>query len=196
MKKRDAESSKRRNNLEGLMTEVRRKNNKVKVLGLSATPVVNNLLEGRSLLELITGKVYDDVVTNPTVPNAVTLYEKLSTVSVREIPEYNIKKRTKHIQVQLERPKELSIKALRRNPLAIEKFLTVARISNILKCIKDRTIIYTEYITEIIELLSRAIGEAGFSYALYTGEDKTGLSRFLNKKGTGSYCLSSSICGR
>ncbi|HEU4445422.1 MAG TPA: hypothetical protein VFR94_12190 [Nitrososphaeraceae archaeon] len=43
------------------MTAVRRKNSNVKVLGLSATPVVNNLNEGKSLLELITGKVYDDV---------------------------------------------------------------------------------------------------------------------------------------
>ena len=60
------------------MTAIRKKNSSVKVLGLSATPVVNNLMEGRSLLELITGKIYDDVATTPTIPNAVTLYEKLS----------------------------------------------------------------------------------------------------------------------
>jgi hypothetical protein len=47
------------------MTAVRKKNNNVKVLGLSATPVDNNLIEGRSLLELITGKIYDDVATTP-----------------------------------------------------------------------------------------------------------------------------------
>ena len=42
-KKRDEESSQRRRNLDGLMTAVRKKNSNVKVLGLSATPVVNNL---------------------------------------------------------------------------------------------------------------------------------------------------------
>jgi superfamily II DNA or RNA helicase len=73
VKKRDEESSQRRKNLDGLMTAVGKKNNNVKVLGLSATPVVNNLMEGRSLLELITGKIYDDVATTPTIPNAVTL---------------------------------------------------------------------------------------------------------------------------
>jgi hypothetical protein len=46
------------------MTAVRKKNSQVKVLGLSATPVINNLMEGK-----------------PTIPNAVTLYEKLSTIS-------------------------------------------------------------------------------------------------------------------
>jgi replicative superfamily II helicase len=65
VKKRDEESSQRRKNLDGLMTAVRKKNSDVKVLGLSATPVVNNLMEGRSLLELITGKIYDDVATTP-----------------------------------------------------------------------------------------------------------------------------------
>ena len=72
------------------MTLVRKKNPNVKVLGLSATPVVNNLREGKSLLELITGKIYDDVVTKPTIPNAVTLYEKLSTISIRELPNYHV----------------------------------------------------------------------------------------------------------
>jgi SNF2 family DNA or RNA helicase len=89
VKKRDEESSQRRRNLDGLITAIRKKNSNVKALGLSATPVVNNLTEGRSLLELITGKIYDDISTTPTIPNAVTLYEKLSLVSIRELPRYD-----------------------------------------------------------------------------------------------------------
>jgi len=53
----EEEISQRRKNLDGLMTGIRKMNPNVKVLGLSATPVVNNLREGRSLLELITGKI-------------------------------------------------------------------------------------------------------------------------------------------
>jgi hypothetical protein len=62
----------------------------------------------------------------------------------REIPPYDIKKRTKHILVSSDTPKSVNFKLLKRNPLAIEKFLTVARIPQILKCVRDRTIIYTE----------------------------------------------------
>ena len=182
VKKRDEDSSQRRSNLDGLMTAARKKNNKVKVLGLSATPVVNNLMEGRSLLELITGKVYDDVSTKPTIPNAVTLYEKLSTVSVRELPQYNIDLHTDHLDVEATRPQNISIKHLKSNPLSIEQFLTDARIPEIVKHIEGQTIIYTEYVTDVIEKLSKAVGSAGYSYALYTGSDRTGLSRFLNKK--------------
>ena len=86
------------------MTAIRKKNPDVKVLGLSATPVVNNLREGKSLLELITGKIYDDVATKATIPNAVTLYEKLSTISIRELPNYNVKTDTHFIEVAAQRP--------------------------------------------------------------------------------------------
>lgn len=68
--------------MDGLLTAVRKKNPNVKVIGLSATPLVNNLNEGKLLLELITGKIYDDIVTRPTIPHAVTLYQKLSTISI------------------------------------------------------------------------------------------------------------------
>jgi superfamily II DNA or RNA helicase len=182
VKKRDEDASQRRRNLDGLMTAVRKKNNKVKVLGLSATPVVNNLMEGRSLLELITGKIYDDVATRPTIPNAVTLYEKLSTISIRELPQYSTDLHTDHIEVEASRPPSISIKHLKSNPLSIEQFLTDARIPEILKHIEGQTIIYTEYVTDVIEKLSIAVDSAGYSYALYTGSDRTGLSRFLNKK--------------
>jgi superfamily II DNA or RNA helicase len=182
VKKRDEDLSKRRRNLDGLISGVKKKNNEVKVLGLSATPVINNLMEGRSLLELITAKIYDDVSSRPTIPNAVTLYEKLSTISIRELPQYNIDLRTDHIEVEAARPKNISIKHLKSNPLAIEQFLTDARIPQIVKLLENQTIIYTEYVTEVTDKLSKAVQDAGYSYALYTGSDRSGLSRFLNKK--------------
>ena len=182
VKKRDEESSQRRRNLDGLMTAVRKKNKDVKVLGLSATPVVNNLMEGRSLLELITGKLYDDVAIRPTIPNAVTLYEKLSTISIRELPQYNVDVRTEDIEVNAEKPQNFSIKYLKSNPLAIEQFLTDARVPEIVKRIDGQTIIYTEYVTNVIERLAKAVENAGYSYALYTGSDHSGKDRFLNKK--------------
>src|SRR5215216_5151115 len=164
------------------MTAVRKKNSDVKVLGLSATPIVNNLMEGRSLLELITGKLYDDVAIRPTIPNAVTLYEKLSTISIRELPQYNIDVRTDDIEVNAEKPQNFSIKYLKSNPLAIEQFLTDARVPEIVKRIDGQTIIYTEYVTNVIEKLSKAVENAGYSYALYTGSDHSGLKRFLEEK--------------
>lgn len=176
------EISKRRRNLDGLMTLVRRKNPEVKVLGLSATPVVNNLREGKSLLELLSGKIYDDVSTKPTIPNAVTLFEKLSTSSIRELPKYSSDLDTHVTEVVAPIPPVLSVRSLKSNPLAIEKFLTDARIPEIIKSIEGQTIIYTEYVEDIIKKLSGAVETAGHTFALYTGYDRSGLTKFLNKK--------------
>jgi superfamily II DNA or RNA helicase len=178
----EEEISQRRKNLDGLMTGIRKMNPNVKVLGLSATPVVNNLREGRSLLELISGKVYDDVAVRPTIPNAVTLYEKLSTISTRELPRYSVDIDTHTIEVTAYKPTHISVRHLKSNPLAIEKFLTDARIPEIVKLIDGQTIIYTEYVEDIVQKLSIAVDDAGYSYALYTGFDRSGLTRFLNKK--------------
>jgi hypothetical protein len=82
--------SKRHKHLVGLMTEIREKNEDVKVLGMTATPVINDLMEGRSLIDLVTGGRYNDVFVNPTIPNASTLYEKFQLMSVREMPDYKI----------------------------------------------------------------------------------------------------------
>ena len=179
---RDANVSTRRQNLDVLMTEIRKRNSKTKTLGVSATPVVNNLLEGRSMLELITGKIYDDVATRATIPNAVTLYEKLSTISVREMPDYPIHLDTQIIDVEAKKPDHIQIKQLKSNPLSIEKILTESRIPEIIKLIDGQTIIYTEYVEEIVEKIADAVRDAGFSFARFTGSDHSGLSRFLDKK--------------
>ena len=179
---RDKNVSIRRHNLDGLMTSIINKNKKVKVLGISATPVVNNLQEGRSLLELITGKIFDDVATRPTIPNAVTLYEKLSNISIREIPNYPITINTNIIDVEQKRPGSITIKQLKSNPLTIEQTLTEARLPEIIKLIEGQTIIYTEYVEKIIQKISEAVRNAGYSFALHTGTDHSGLERFLAKK--------------
>jgi hypothetical protein len=56
------------------------------------------------------------------------------------------------------------------------------RIPEIIRLIDGQTIIYTEYVEDIVQNLSKAVDNAGYTYALYTGYDRSGLTRFLNKK--------------
>ena len=184
----DETKSKRRQVLEFLLTLARKKNPQLKILGLSATPVVNNIREGKSLLELMSGKMYDDVSTKPTVPNAVTLYEKIMINSIRQIPNY------KHpiiddIDVEAERPTGTSLVELNSRPLAIEQYLTDARIPEIIKRINGQTIIYTEYVgtanpakDTILKKIGDAVKEKKFTYGFYSGDDHSGLDLFLKKK--------------
>jgi len=178
----------RRENLDGLMSYARKKNPDIRVLGMSATPVINNLTEGKSLIELITGKSYSDISTKPRVPNAVTLFEKFTTLSVRHRPDYPMPKKD-NVEVYADRPSSENVLVLNQNPLAMEQLLTEARIPEIIKRIKGQTIIYTEYVgvaikskKSVLDMLSDAVSDAGFSFGLYTGEDHSGLSRFKEKK--------------
>jgi len=180
------EESIRHRNLEAMLSAIRNRNQQesiqpVKVLGLSATPVINHLSEGKSLLEIITGKRYDDLSTNPTIPNANSLYQKLSTISIREMPRYNVQTNTEHVEVIAEKPSDINIKELKRNPLAIEQFLTDARIPEIINRIRGQTIIYTEYVTEIIPKIKKAVVDAGYTFTEYTGSFRD-LKSFTEKK--------------
>jgi superfamily II DNA or RNA helicase len=171
-RREEKEESKRRQNLGGLLTEIRKKNNNAKVLGLSATPVINHLMEGRSLLEYITGKVYDDLATRPTVPNAMALFQKLLTISIRQKPKYKSEIVPHFTEVYTEKPQNITSKQIKHNPLLIEQILTDARLPEIIKRINGQTIIYTEKVTEIVDKLKNAVENAGYTFSEYTGKNK------------------------
>ena len=69
-KRRTNEESKRRRLITHLVQKASDSSPGLRVLGMSATPVLNNLTEGKALLELITGQVYDDLHTTATQFNA------------------------------------------------------------------------------------------------------------------------------
>jgi superfamily II DNA or RNA helicase len=171
--------SQRRTNLARLMTYARQKNMAIRVLGMSATPVINDLMEGRSLLELMSGKVYDDIATRPTVHNAANLFAKFSLHSVRQKQKYaDIK--TNFTDVQATKPDNSTIRQLKAHPLMMEQILTESRIPEIIKNIESKTIIYTEYVTEIVEKLRNAVQAAGHNYGFYTGHRRDDLNKFTN----------------
>jgi superfamily II DNA or RNA helicase len=178
------EASKRHDNACALMTLVRQNNKDVRVLGMTATPVVNDLKEGKSLLELVTGKIYSDLVTKATASNAFALHQKLSLLSTRYMPKYNAQLNTKHIDIDIEQPADISIKELKNSPMLLEQFLLKGKIPEIIKNIdkKGQTIIYTEYVTDIVPKIAEAVRKEGYSYGYLTGEDSTGFYLFKNKK--------------
>jgi len=63
----DNKESQRRGSLKRLIGRAAEKNKGLYVLGMSATPVINNLTEARSLLEMVTGKEYDDLNTKKDI---------------------------------------------------------------------------------------------------------------------------------
>ena len=79
--------SRRLKTLTSFLSQASLKNENLHVLGMSATPVINTLLEGKALLELITGVHHDDLRTQLTRDNCVALYKKLVLHGVRYVPQ-------------------------------------------------------------------------------------------------------------
>ncbi len=182
-KRNDSGESKRREVLGNLLTEARERNKGVKTLGMSATPAINDLEEGKSLLAYITHKVYDDLSNRPNIFNAMTLHVKLSLISIRQVPEYKTTVEYREVNVIAVKPSHIKAKDLKRHPLLMEQILTEARISEIIKRIEGKTIIYTEYVTGIVnEILVDAVKKVRLTYIQYTGDTNDTLEKFIDPK--------------
>ncbi len=178
--------SRRKKLVMGLVAAAGEANPELRVLGLSATPVINNLQEGRSLVELITGIEHEDLKTKATVPNCMRLHQKLVTLGTRWMPDYTkggrqLQQRTVEVDCSdfLEEIRALPKGA---SPLELEKLLTQARLPTIVAELQHgrRTLLYTHYVEGVDKLLYDAVRDAGFTAGFYTGTDKGGLAPFLD----------------
>ena len=159
-------------------------NNIEYVLGMSATPVVNNLYEAKSLLEMIDGKVYDDINTKPSLNNALRIHCHLVNMGVRFIPKYNMQLafNTPEILISESDAKQL---VNTTGILGLESALLDFKLDTIVELLQsgEPSIIYTHYINNnIIKKLQETLDDNNISYATYTGDDKSGLNQFKNKQ--------------
>lgn len=179
-KQRSEDISQRRQLVAALTTLAAEGNPDLHVLGMSATPVINNLQEGKSMVELVTGLAHDELDTRPTVPNCMALHQRLVTLGIRWMPEYKLAYEQREIDVDCG-PFLDDIRALggKGTPLALEQILTRARLPTIRAHVEPKTLIYTHYVQGIDRLLREALVEDGWKVGFYTGEDKSGLDGFL-----------------
>lgn len=174
-------TSKRRQVVSGLLSSASEKNPDLRVLGMSATPVINNLYEAKALLELVKGVSFDELETFSNIPNAIAMHEKLILYGIRYRPEYKQTIETEFKEIQANEYLSKLTKVRKGAILDLERVLLEAKLETILASLKKGTLIYTHYLTGLVTPLREAIENAGFKVGLFTGEDKSGLELF--KKG-------------
>jgi Hypothetical methyltransferase/Probable Zinc-ribbon domain/Type III restriction enzyme, res subunit len=178
-KQRSEASSKRRDMVKMLITKAAEQNPDLHVLGMSATPVINNLKEGKSLVELVTGLERADLGEKATINNCMRLHQAFVTLGIRSKVKPKIKIDRVPVPVDcthlVDRIREEGTSILK-----MEQILTSARIPTILKELSPRTIVYTHYVEGIVDMLTEAIEEAGWTVGFHIGGDKSGHSRFIN----------------
>jgi Hypothetical methyltransferase/Probable Zinc-ribbon domain/Type III restriction enzyme, res subunit len=173
--------SRRRQVAAALVAGAAERNPDLHVLGMSATPVINNLQEGKSLVELITGVAHDEIETRPTLSNCMKLHQRLVTLGIRWMPEYDLG--YEQIEIPVDCAEFLDeIRGLGRrngNPLALEQILTRARLPVIRAQIRPKTLVYTHNVEGIDRMLWEAIKADGWKVGFFTGDEKSGLDGFL-----------------
>ena len=180
-KQRDKNESLRRGSLMRLIGRSAEMNTNFHLLGMSATPVINNLIEAKSLLKLITGKKYDDINTRGTIANALKIFNQLLLNGIRYIPKYDIilKELTAENTSTLDIDGTDLTEKLKDNSskdyLGLEKILLESKLTVLGDYLKPKTIIYT-YFTDkdrIPKRVAKYVKSKGFSHALYIGEQST-----------------------
>jgi hypothetical protein len=175
----------RKQRVGALISQAGINNPELKLLGMSATPVINNLQEGKGLVEMISGLEHADLHTQATVPNAMALHQALARQGLRWMPEYDIEYERTEIEVDCSDQLDQLQAHKGAGPMMMERLLTEARLPVILENIQPKTLIYTHYIGgdkegRIDQTLIDAIEADGWTVGLYTGDDKTGLERFID----------------
>ncbi len=195
-KQRDeAKMSRRKRLVQGLILEVGKRNADVCVLGMSGTPVINTLQEGRSLIEMITGHRHDELETKATVQNCMRLYQRFVTLGTRWKPNYSTQLEVSKVEVDcVDHLDDIRVVG-RGSVLEMERVLTEVRIPTIIANLEPgtKTLLYTHYVGGISDQLWRAVKEAGFRPGLFTGKsDDSDLVEFKKPNGNVDVLIASS----
>ena len=174
VKQRDTESeTQRRRLLTGLITDIPEDRPKPRVLGMGATPIINNLQEGKSLVELVTSLSHDDIGVKPNIHNCMRMYQRFTTLGFRMIPKSEISREPQiHPIDATPLLGELLSLGTRPHPQTVEAVLVKARWPIIKKCLRKKTVIFTEYVKDIVPSLAKLVEAAGFTVGIYTGDEK------------------------
>jgi len=182
VKKRDEASSKRREKVKNLINGLAKDNADFRVLMLSATPIINNLVEGKENLNLLTGDDFDHLNTSPTIDNALAMFSDYTNHGLRYNPKFPVKFVETNLDVNLGTDFAHLLDRRGINFANIEREMLDSKLNVVASKIKRFTLIYTDYVTEIIPQAGAFVEGLGFSVGYYTGQDKTGLELFKQGK--------------
>ncbi len=150
-------------------------NTELRVLGLSATPVINNLYEGRSLLELICQDPIDDVEERIDLNSCMNLYQHFVVHGIRMNP--GQLSRTNLIYQDIDATSLLPqiIWATKKGSYHdIEQLLVQPKLKSLDRCLVrgEKTVIFVTYIKNTLRPITNWLTQNHFTFSVYTGDEK------------------------
>lgn len=175
--RQEDDESKRREVMNRLLGRIREKNTNLYTMVMSATPVVNNLYEAKSLLQLMTGLDYNDIDTRRTLGNALKIFQQLILNGLRFIPKYDIEmseltgSNMTNLNIDGGYLLETILELPQSNYIAIEKLLLDDKLKAITPYLRKGVILYSYFTTGFINEIETYVKSQGFSIGTYTGEE-------------------------
>jgi superfamily II DNA or RNA helicase len=191
VKQRDEKQSKRREMIISLLEGIKELNPDYYFHAMSATPVINNLVEVKTLIELVEDKELDNVQTDANIANCLKLHRMLTNCGIRfkDVGD-NFLKNNEYTILDIEADhlyeEASSIKS--DDFLGQEQLMLNAKLDAILPYVNTamgKTIIYTAYVSEIEERIYDYLTQKGFKVGVYTGsksklDRESALSDFID----------------
>lgn len=182
----ESRKSQRRQNVDELVAKALNKNSDLRILAMSATPVVNNLREAVNVLTLLwPERDFSQIPVGVSIANAVGVHRHLREHGIRHVPTYEqqLIKQTVTIDGQpwLSRLENLRPKDM----LLMEQTLLEAKLQHLGEWVRRGTLIYTQYVEDIVEPVKEAVEKLGLRVATFTGKNRISLEDFKNAYGKG-----------
>ena len=147
-----------------------------KVLCMSATPVINDLSEGISLVEIAKGQKLE-MNTMKTVNNALAVHYELISSGLRYRPQYSLEMKTSVVTTTI-----TDWDTTNCTILDFEQILLPHRLEAVKNKIQPGTILYTEYVEGMVDVAVEFVRSLGLSVGRYTGEENTTERELMHKE--------------
>ncbi len=173
----EQQESLRRGTLKRLVGRASETNPDLYVLGMSATPVINNLTEAKSLLEMITGKEYEDLNTNRTLTNALEVFKQMTLNGLRYIPKYQIAikeqdgSNTSQLRIDGTHLIDKLLNIGNQNYLGAERILLNEKLKAIHPYLKKGLMIYSYFTDKMIRPIVEHLTKLGYRVGTFTGDE-------------------------
>jgi len=191
IKNRGGSISKRRDLILGLINKVKANNPDYYLLAMSATPVINNLAEVKSLIQIIEMDEMEDIDTTETIGNCLQMYRKMTNYGIRyKNVNDNILKGNQYTILDVEADELYPYAASIKNDdfLSQDQLTLRSKLDAVLPYINTslgKTIIYTHLVKDIDKAICEYLTEKGFKVGLYTGNEselnrESALNEYIN----------------
>lgn len=178
-------------NLAYLRMNAQKSNGNLKVLGMTATPLINNLGEVRTLLELVTGTSFAEFIPNTknNISNIHNAYKYLMLYGFRYVPDYKIACNEVIVPVTNDELTEQLVNFKNSDVNDIEGLFVKCKYDSIKQYIvKNRTIIYTQFIKKLVPNIKKELKNGCITFREYTGDiDSEERNRIISDFGAGEF---------